>query len=96
MARNKKINKEKEKSVKEDKAKALIKKPAKKISALKTSKDYGDKDSKYQGFDHFWAVMAHKYKLKHTWKSAFKAHVKKMGMDSSDKYEEGLKHFLGK
>lgn len=85
-----------EKNKDKDKAKAIVKKITKKASVLKTSEDYEDKGSKYQGFDHFWAVMAHQHKLKPNWKSAFKAHIKKMGFDSSDKYEEGLKHFLGK
>ena len=84
----------KEKDIK--KASAPAKKIAKKAAALKTPKDYEDKNSKYQGFDHFWAVMSHKHKLKPNWKSAFQAHIKKMGFDSSDKYEAGLKHFLGK
>ncbi len=87
------------KTVKEAKNKAAEKsapKKAKKLNALKTSKDYEAKDCKYYSFDHFWAMMAFKHKLKSNWKSALKAHIKKMGFDSSDKYEEGLKHFLGK
>lgn len=83
-------------AAKEKKVEVVKAKSKKKVNALKTSKDYEDKDSKYQSFDHFWAVMAHKHKLKINWKDALKAHIKKMGLDSSDKYEEGLKHFLGK
>ena len=80
---------------KESKSKASAK--AKKIpKALKTSKDYSQKGKQYLDFNHFWAVSAFKDKLKPNWKEALQAHMKKLGYDSPDKYEAGLKHFLGK
>ncbi len=102
MATNKEKTKAKAEAAAKKKADAEAKKKAnsakkkvKKVKPLKTSKDYEEK-GKYHSLDQFWAVMAHKNKLKPNWKSAFKAHIKKMGFDSSDKYEAGLKHFLGK
>ena len=94
MARSK--SKFKKVEVQKAPKKAETKKPVKKVKALKTSKDYVQKNEKFQDLDHFWSVMAYKHQLKLSWKSSFKAHIKKMGLDSSDKYEEGLKHFLGK
>ena len=62
---------------------------------LKTSSDYQKQESKYRDFNHFWAMKAHQKKINPKWKESLRAHMKGIGCDHPDKYEQGLKNFLG-